>query len=58
VPCKLILLTEVFKDGVLGEGNGNNVVPQRVSMDKDLSDERALLVDSFQLLRHNVLALR
>lgn len=54
----MILLTEVFEDGVLGEGDGDDVVPEGVSMDKDLSDKWALLVHSFQLLRHNVLALR
>ena len=47
-----------FHSWVVRMCDGNYMIPEGVSVDEDLSDIRALFINSFQLLRYNVLTLR
>jgi hypothetical protein len=55
---KTLLLTIGLQSGMIWESYGYDMIPQGVSMDEDLRNIGALLVDSLKLLRHNVLTLR
>ena len=52
-----MLFTVGFHSWVVRIGDGNYMIPERISMDEDLRHIGALFIHSFQLLRYNVLTL-